>query len=60
MRVGSKLMDYLIKIAKDKNLEKICGYVMADNTTMMKLCNRLGFKIETLDPKTLIASLIIM
>lgn len=46
LRIGSKLMDYLIKIAKDKTLEKIYGYVIADNTKMMNQCNRLGFKIE--------------
>ncbi len=57
--VGGKLMDYLIKIAKDKNLEKIYGYVMADNTKMVNLCNRLGFVTGTLDSETLITSLII-
>jgi acetyltransferase len=57
--IGSKLMDYLIKIAKDKNLEKIYGYVMADNTKMINLCKRLGFVTETLDSETLITSLVI-
>jgi acetyltransferase len=58
--IGSKLMDYLIKIAKEKSLEKIYGYVMADNTKMINLCNRLGFKTETLDDdETLITSLAI-
>ena len=58
--IGSKLMDYLIKIAKDKCLEKIYGYVMADNVKMINLCGKLGFKTEALDDnETLVTSLVI-
>ena len=57
--IGGKLMEYLLKIAKDKGLEKIYGYVMADNTKMVNLCDRLGFKTDTLDEETLITTLVI-
>ncbi len=55
--VGNKLMDYLIGIAKDKDLQKIYGYVIADNIKMINLCNRLGFTTERVDAETLITSL---
>ena len=57
--IGSKLMDYMIKIATEKGLEKMYGYVMANNTKMTNLCDRLGFKTEMIDEETLITSLII-
>ena len=57
--VGFKLMDSLIKIAKDNDLEKIYGYVMANNEKMLNLCNRLGFRTEIVDEETLLLSLFI-
>ena len=57
--VGFKLMDSLIKIAKDKDLKKIYGYVMVNNDKMLNLCNRLGFNSETVDDETLLLSLVI-
>jgi acetyltransferase len=57
--VGFKLMDSLIKIAKDKNLEKIYGYVMVNNDKMLNLCNSLGFKTEIVDDETLLLTLVI-
>ena len=55
--IGSKLMDSLIKIAKEKDLDKIYGFVMSDNYKMLNLCNRLGFKSEKVDDETLLLSL---
>ena len=57
--VGFKLMDSLIKIAKDKSLERIYGFVMANNDKMLNLCSRLGFKTEIIDEETFLLSLII-
>ena len=57
--VGFKLMDSLIKIAKDKSLERIYGFVMVSNDKMLNLCNRLGFKTEIVDDETLLLSLVI-
>jgi acetyltransferase len=55
--LGLKLMDTLIKMAKDKHLNKIYGYVMANNYKMLNLCNGIGFKAEKVDDDTLIISL---
>lgn len=56
--LGSRLMDYLIEVAKDLRLQKIFGYVMSDNHKMLELCKKKGFKLETLDDEeTLKASL---
>jgi RimJ/RimL family protein N-acetyltransferase len=52
-------MDSLIKIAKDKNLEKMYGFVMVNNDKMLNLCNKLGFKTEIIDDETLLLSLVI-
>jgi RimJ/RimL family protein N-acetyltransferase len=40
-------------MAKDKHLEKIYGYVMANNYKMLNLCNGIGFKAEQVDDDTL-------
>ncbi len=55
--IGSKLMDSLINIAREKELNKIYGYVMSDNYKMLNLCKRLGFKAEEIDDETLLLSL---
>ena len=55
--LGLKFMGSLIEIAKDKHLEKIYGYVMANNYKMLKLCNGLEFKAEKIDDETLMVSL---
>jgi acetyltransferase len=55
--LGPTLMGSLIEIAKDKHLEKIYGYVMANNYKMLNLCNRLGFKADQVDDETLLRSL---
>jgi acetyltransferase len=55
--LGSKLVDYIAGIAKDMQLEKICGYVIANNYKMIRLCDKKGFKMETLDEDTVKVSL---
>jgi len=55
--LGSKLMAFLIEIAKDKHLEKIYGYVLANNYKMLNLCNRLGFKADQVDDETSLRTL---
>ncbi len=50
--LGPVFMASLIEIAKDKHLEKIYGYVMANNYKMQSLCNRLGFKACEVDDET--------
>jgi acetyltransferase len=55
--LGSKLIDYIASIAKDMHLEKIIGYVIPNNYKMIRLCEKKGFAMETLDEDTVIASL---
>jgi acetyltransferase len=55
--LGHKLMGSIIEMAKDKHLEKIYGYVMANNYKMLNLCNGLRFKAEKIDEDTLKMSL---
>jgi acetyltransferase len=55
--LGSKLTDYIVSIARDMRLEKIYGYVIANNYKMIRLCEKKGFKSETLDEDTVKVSL---
>jgi len=48
--LGSEFIDYTFEIAKDKNLKKICGIVLKDNTPMISLCREKGFKLSEGDP----------
>jgi acetyltransferase len=55
--LGSKLMGCLVEVAKDMRLEKIYGHVIASNYKMLSMCNKKGFKAETLDEDTVIVTL---
>lgn len=44
--IGSKMVDYIIGIAEDKNLERIDAVVLSRNTRMLELCRKLGFNLE--------------
>ncbi len=55
--LGSKLMDLLVELGKDMRVDKIYGYVSANNYKMLQLCKKKGFKVETLDEETTKASL---
>jgi acetyltransferase len=55
--LGSKLMDLLVEIGKDMRVDKIYGYVSANNYKMLQLCKKKGFKVETFDEETTKASL---
>ncbi len=57
--LGSKLMDSIVEVARDMHLEKIFGYVLSNNYKMLQLCNKKGFKVETLDEETAKVSLIL-
>jgi ribosomal protein S18 acetylase RimI-like enzyme len=57
LNLGSKLMDLLVEIGKDMRVDKIFGYVSANNFKMLQLCKKKGFKVEKLDEETVIASL---
>jgi acetyltransferase len=55
--LGSKLIDCIVGIAKDMWLERIHGYVIPNNYKMIRLCDKKGFKVETLDEDTVKVSL---
>jgi acetyltransferase len=48
--LGSEFLDYLIEIAKDKNLIKVNGVVLKDNYPMIALCREKNFKFSEGDP----------
>ena len=41
--LGTKLIDMLIEVARDKDVETIYGIIMAENMSMIRLCEKLGF-----------------
>ncbi|MCX9080643.1 MAG: bifunctional acetate--CoA ligase family protein/GNAT family N-acetyltransferase [Candidatus Methanoperedens sp.] len=47
--LGSKMVDYVIEICKDKKLEKIDAVMLPDNFRAIKLFREMGFSIESLD-----------
>jgi len=55
--LGSRLMDYIITVGKDLKLERIWGYVLANNYTMLCMCKAKGFSSEPLDEETVKLSL---
>jgi acetyltransferase len=57
--LGSLLMDYIIDFAKDMRLERLFAHVLPNNYKMLRLCEKKGFKTETLDEETVKASLVL-
>ncbi|MGA3288868.1 MAG: GNAT family N-acetyltransferase [Candidatus Bathyarchaeia archaeon] len=51
--LGSKLMDYIIDIAKDLKLETIYSYVTRANIKMTSLCCKKGFETKPVDEYTI-------
>ena len=50
--LGSKLMDYIIDIAKSLKLEAIYSLVSCENSRMVNLCRRMGFEAKPVDECT--------
>ena len=44
--LGSRLMESIMDVARDKGLTEIDGLVLANNTAMLKLMKRLGFAVK--------------
>ncbi|MCS7096775.1 MAG: bifunctional acetate--CoA ligase family protein/GNAT family N-acetyltransferase [Nitrososphaerota archaeon] len=57
MGLGSKLVDYLVKISEDMALESIYAYISSDNVKMINLCSEKKFKIERINGELVKASL---
>jgi acetyltransferase len=39
-------MQYLIDYARSEGLAELYGSVLAENTTMLDMCRKLGFRVE--------------
>lgn len=44
--IGAELLKRCLAIAKERNIETVWGIVLAENTQMLKLGRKLGFKIK--------------
>lgn len=47
--IGTKLMKELINTAKTQGVQKLVGYVLSENTRMIKLISEIGFRREPSD-----------
>jgi acetyltransferase len=45
--LGWRLMQHLIAYAKAEGLEELFGLVLSENTTMLDMCQTLGFSVTT-------------
>ncbi|HEY6585758.1 MAG TPA: bifunctional acetate--CoA ligase family protein/GNAT family N-acetyltransferase [Candidatus Methanoperedens sp.] len=50
--LGSKMVDYMIEICRDKQLDKVSAVMLSDNYRAIKLFQEMGFTIESLDDGT--------
>jgi acetyltransferase len=50
--LGSKMLDYMIEICKEKKLETIYGVMLPDNYIAINLMKKMGFTIERIDVDT--------
>lgn len=55
--LGSKMVDYMIEISKDKKLETIHAIMLPDNYKAIKLLREMGFTVESMDDGTQRATL---
>jgi len=55
--LGSKMVDYMIEICKDKKLETIYGYMLGDNYRTINLMKKMGFTIKYIGDGTMKATL---
>ncbi len=47
--LGSRLMESIMEVARDKGLTEMDGLVLANNAGMLKLMRALGFSMKTFD-----------
>ncbi len=50
--LGTKMIDYMIEICKDKGLEQIYGVMLAENVKAISLMRQMGFIIEHAEDDT--------
>jgi acetyltransferase len=44
--IGAELLERCLAIAEEREIETVCGHVLAENTQMLKLGKKLGFQIQ--------------
>jgi acetyltransferase len=47
--IGSRMMESIMEVARDKGLTEIDGLVLANNPNMLKLMRSLGFTVKAFD-----------
>ncbi len=47
--LGRRLLDVLSEVARARGISAMVGYVLASNTSMLSLCERLGFEASEVD-----------
>jgi acetyltransferase len=50
--LGSKMLDFMIEICKDKKLETVYGIMLPDNYRAINLMRKMGFTTERIDADT--------
>ena len=55
--LGTRLLEHIIDVGRDMGLKTIFGEILAENTRMIHLCYKRGFKIEWVDEESYLASL---
>jgi len=55
--LGTRMLDHIIEVGKDTGLKTVFGEILAENTRMIHLCYKRGFKIERIDEESYMASL---
>jgi acetyltransferase len=50
--LGSKMLDFMIEICKDKKLETVYGIMLPDNYRAINLMKKMGFTVERIDADT--------
>jgi acetyltransferase len=55
--LGTLLLDHIIEVGRDMGLKIVFGEILAENTRMLHLCYKRGFKAERVDEESYLASL---
>ena len=45
--MGAALLSHLIEIGRNEGMENIIGYLLEENTSMIELCESIGFTIQS-------------
>lgn len=52
--LGGILMDYILEIAKERDIKKIFAYVLPDNTKMLDMMKKRNFSVQTKEDTLLV------